>query len=372
VQLSTPQSIAVDGLNDQIFIVNAGNQTISVYDLMSYGLIDMIPRTYLDGPVGAVVDEDNNQLFVVNSGSNTISVYQLDSHVFVKWISHSSLNNPKGITLDSTNQRIFVTNHSGASVSIFDSVTHGFISAIVDSHLNGPAGIAVDPESDQLFVVNQNSGSVAIFNWVTSQYLDSIIQHLNRPWGISLNTDVDKLFVSNLGDNTVSVYNLLTHEYSASITTNLNQPRGTALNAQTVLFARASAAAINGQLFVVNDGSNSVSVFDILPPYHFISSISNPPTMPGIVTANIVKNSNVFQTDLFANIRWTAPGNFQPKRYIVYRNQTVVARVSDTTFEFSDHGLKSKTRYTFSVVAEDDSNPPVAVLVGTTVVTTPK
>jgi hypothetical protein len=79
--LSDPSGLFLDTVNKELFVANAGNDTVTVYSLNwtdpitpPIRKLDGLP-TGLKTPTGLFVDTVNNELFVANLGNDSVTVY---------------------------------------------------------------------------------------------------------------------------------------------------------------------------------------------------------------------------------------------------------------------------------------------------------
>ncbi len=165
---SSPQAIAV-GSDGTSYVVN-GTGDISIFGPGPDGKLRM--RTIvngLDDPSGLAVDHDGN-LYVVNSGNQSITVYgpEADGETPpIRTISgeKAKLNSPVGIAIDAAG-KIYVTNDGsigpGAdSINIYAPGSSGNVPPIATiagskTQLKLPQGIAIDSDG-KIYVANDGN-----------------------------------------------------------------------------------------------------------------------------------------------------------------------------------------------------------------------
>ena len=119
-KLTDPGSIAVDNVNNEIYVTNGTANSINVYARTANGSVAPTriisgATTSIGGPYCIAVDTVNNEIFVGNYNNNTITVYnRTDSgNVAPKRIisgAATGLDGPWGIAVDAVNNEIYAGN----------------------------------------------------------------------------------------------------------------------------------------------------------------------------------------------------------------------------------------------------------------------
>jgi DNA-binding beta-propeller fold protein YncE len=77
---SSPSSVAVDPLDNFLYVANEGSNNISVYALGADGSLSALPSSPFaagDGPSAVAVDPTGSFLYVANAGSDNVSVFAI-------------------------------------------------------------------------------------------------------------------------------------------------------------------------------------------------------------------------------------------------------------------------------------------------------
>jgi len=328
--LSRPQGIFLDNVNNEIFVANTENNTITVYenDRTKEGNIDIPPKrtirgdmTKLSSPVSVFLDTVNNEIFVANFSfdDGSVTVYENDRTKIgdvnippLRTIAGKTtkLLVPSGIFVDTGNNEIYVADFNGESrvgnILVFDRRDNSAldevrpkktitISGITDEGFPFvPTSVYVDVENDELFVadfgIEINEFSLP-FPVQESENLGSTIKIYRRtdtdtgtgtppsplrtirgrdtgllnPLGIFVNSKRNEIFAVNFFNNTVTVY-----ENDRTKTGELNiSPSRTLLirdsNSSGFTGDRFNSAGIlvdteNDEVFVVNQ-NNTITVY---------------------------------------------------------------------------------------------------------------
>jgi len=132
--LSDPEGIALDPVNHEIAVTNNNVNSLEVFDSNNFSQ----PRppiagdkTGLSGPIGVYVDVDpnsslsHNEIFVANSANNSVTVYDRMASGNAKpkrpplMGDATELSSPAGIAVDPNNDQIVVTNGGNNSITVY-------------------------------------------------------------------------------------------------------------------------------------------------------------------------------------------------------------------------------------------------------------
>jgi DNA-binding beta-propeller fold protein YncE len=166
-QLFVPRGVFVDKENDEIYVASIFLSNQGLESIINVRGIDGTPlrdlfgsKTGLSIPTGIFVDAENNELFVANFGNNTITVYRSDlsdgNDEPVRTIS-TGLSFPQGIFVDTKNDELFVANSGSDTVTVYRrdaSENNDEPIRSINTGLSSPQGIFVDTKNDEIFVTN--------------------------------------------------------------------------------------------------------------------------------------------------------------------------------------------------------------------------
>lgn len=216
--LKLPGHIYYDPGSDRLFVADAGNNRILVFNTatVSNGMNAVnvigqanfnsstaaVTQAGINGAAGVVYDPVTKRLFVADTDANRVLIYDattitngmaatnvLGQVGFVTAIqpiptTAHNMRRPLGVSYDGVHNRLFVAEFNNNRVSVFDTsaVTNGMDAAYVlgqadfiggtgattQSRMNAPSDVAYEPLSNRLFVTEFNNMRVTYFN------LDSI------------------------------------------------------------------------------------------------------------------------------------------------------------------------------------------------------
>jgi DNA-binding beta-propeller fold protein YncE len=171
-----PSGVAVDTVHNEIIVVNAiqiGFNSVKVYSRTASGNVGPMrvisgDSTGLNWPQGVAVDPINNEIFVLNIDfanplANSILIYRRTSEGDVAPVrtitgGATELDEPWGIAIDVTHNEILVADRGG-SILVYPRTASGDTAPVrvisgAATGLIEPSGIAVDPGSNEMVVAN--------------------------------------------------------------------------------------------------------------------------------------------------------------------------------------------------------------------------
>ena len=255
---------AVNPLSNVGIAVNALAGTAAIVDMQNSNVLQTV--TGLNSPQAVAIDAVTNQAFIVNQGNNTVSVVTLGV---------AGQFRPLQIT-ESDPAIAFVTNPTAPLTLTINGIGFSGSPQVVVDGTALPAGDVTVVSNRQIlatipaamlanarnFIVYVQSGG----QWSNTTEL-ALIQPIpvgNGPVGVAIDQNLDQAVVTNNGDNTVSILNLLT---------------GTPLLTEPTVSVGSNPEGVSvidrlGLAVVANNGSNNVTVVDEAG----INGIFTPPT----------------------------------------------------------------------------------------------
>ncbi|MGC2485825.1 MAG: hypothetical protein WA359_06255 [Acidimicrobiales bacterium] len=286
--LDEPTGIAFDA-NGDLFVADIGSNTISVVPAISGALFGqtmsanvaatLSAATGLDSPFGIAVDASGD-LFIANTLGNSVSVLPASTGIIfgqsftanvVATLSPVSptLDGPSGFAFDA-NGDLFISNAYGQSLAVLpassgvlfgQAVTKDVaapLAASTAAGTAGPFGLALDASGDLFYsnIVANTVIELASTPVLIPSPTLTAATGLDLPLGIVLDPNGD-VFIAN-DDNSISVLpassgTIFGQSVTAGQITTLTAASG--LNSPLAL-----AMDANGDLFISNDGNNTISV----------------------------------------------------------------------------------------------------------------
>jgi YVTN family beta-propeller protein len=200
---------------------------------------------------------------------------------------------PSSVAVNSNASLMYVANQNGDSVSaISTSLPGGEVTSTITLPAGSHPSFITAPNLVNVYVANPGNGTVSVISQALQALSKTVPVGANPVW-IQASNDSSKIYVLNQGSGTVSVIS------TADFSTIATLPVG----------ASPTTAAISpgGLLFVANQGSNSISVIDtstdtVGPPLAVgsaPSALTFDPTLNRLYVVNSGSNSlSVFKADV--------------------------------------------------------------------------
>jgi len=214
--------IAVDETAGELFLTVEAPPQLLVYRKMAQGPeapIRMIEgnNTQLEDPHGIAVDPVNQLMFVANHGS--VSYYETSATgeiqpPFQKPHAH-------GLTFSFATQRHLTANSTGKfdppSITVYPLKASGDTRPLriiegPNTQLNWPATLYLDQKNGELYVANDAADSILVFrtsdngNAAPSRVIKGSKTGLKNATGVFLDSKNDELWVANMGNHSATVY----------------------------------------------------------------------------------------------------------------------------------------------------------------------
>ncbi|MGB8542940.1 MAG: hypothetical protein WCD49_15020 [Candidatus Acidiferrales bacterium] len=243
---------AINPLSNVGIAVNSLANTAAIVDMENSIVLQTV--TGLNMPEAVAIDAATNQAYVVNQGNNTVSVVSLgtpgqfrtlqivESNPAVAFVT----NPPTGLTLT-----INGIGFTGSAQVVLDGapLPAGDVTVVSDRQIVATVPASMLTNARNYIVYVQNGGQ-----WSNTAEL-TIIQAVpvgNTPIAVAIDQDLDQAVVTNFSDDTVSILNLIT---GMPLLTEPKMPVGS--NPEGV-----SVIARLGLAVVTNNGSNNVTILD--------------------------------------------------------------------------------------------------------------
>src|SRR5665213_3453441 len=214
------EGVAYDSANQRLFVVDFNNSRIMVFNVAPSTITNGENASYvlgqssftstgghttqsgLSSPVDASYDPINQRLFVADAGNNRVLVFDVSTSTIANgknasyvlgqsaFTSNTSattqngLNDPEGLDFVATNQRLFVSDRHNNRVLVFDVATStiangenasyvlgqsDFVSSVAATTQNGldfPLGLAYDPTNNHLFVEDDTNNRILQYDFI--------------------------------------------------------------------------------------------------------------------------------------------------------------------------------------------------------------
>ncbi|HYZ58865.1 MAG TPA: beta-propeller fold lactonase family protein [Nitrososphaeraceae archaeon] len=224
--------------------------------------------TGFSAPYGITLNPDNDLMYVSNYGqfntTGTVSVINGTTNTIVANVPVGK--NPQAIVYNPANGLVYAANTLSNTLSIINGTSNSLVGSIIVDAFPGknPTGITINPINNIIYVTNMGSNTVSVINGTTNVVVKNITLATVKqeagagaggtsffsPAGIAYNSDNGNLYVTNRGSDSISVINGTTNTLVDEISVNSIAPSSITYN------------AANNYIYVTNMGSNTVSVIN--------------------------------------------------------------------------------------------------------------
>jgi YVTN family beta-propeller protein len=147
--------MAVDLKRQRLFVAELGNDSVGIVDLASRKVIGRIPG--LKEPQGVGYDPSTDMIYVANAGDGSVRLFEGNDYKPAGRIELGS--DADNIRIDAASNRVFIGYGSGA-LAVIDPATRGNVGDIpLKAH---PEAFQVDPDTSQIFVNVPDDHSIAV------------------------------------------------------------------------------------------------------------------------------------------------------------------------------------------------------------------
>ena len=264
---TNPQTLSIDASGKWAFVTNRDDDTLSMVDLETEELTDNMGVG--DKPFGVVVSQ-NGRVYVTNTGSDTVQVIDQSTLDTISTIPVE--DGPRGLALSLDESSLYVTHFQNGKLSVVNTDTFS-VEAVVSTgpDSNVSQSILLDPVNQLAFLPHTRSNAtnpallfdttvfpvVSVVDLATGEHLRSqriFVDIADMPVSLPLDaalTSLGRLYVVNAGSNDISVVDLTTRTALAHLEVGDN-PRGIVLSPD------------EKTAYVSNTLSGSVSIIDTL------------------------------------------------------------------------------------------------------------
>jgi DNA-binding beta-propeller fold protein YncE len=296
---NSPQAVAVNPLTNTAYIVNQGNNTVSVFPMATttpnpLQILDVSPAsTFVQSPAAGLT------LSIIGNGFTSSSKVFLDSTVLpaaaVNIVSSRQLTAaiPAADLMSARRYAVYV--QTGTAVSNVSGLT---VIQPVNVE-NSPVGVAVDPYLDQAVVTNSGSNSISVVNLLNGLQVGpqspSFFATGTTPYGVAILAYTGQAVVANYGSNDATVLDEkgINNVFNSPLTVTLGtgtKPIGVAVDQYSGL------AAITDTVVQGNNNTGGLSSFTVIGA---TSGTEAPPTpvdyLPLAVAIDPTINNDVTQ-----------------------------------------------------------------------------
>ena len=149
--------LAVDLKRRRVFVAELGNNTLGVVDLAAGKLLRRL--TGLSEPQGVGYDAATDIVYVVNAGNGAVDLFQGEDYAALEKIQLG--DDADNVRIDAAGRRVIVGYGKGALAVIDPAARRKIADVPLKAH---PEGFQLDPESGRVFVNLPNAHAIAVID----------------------------------------------------------------------------------------------------------------------------------------------------------------------------------------------------------------
>jgi YVTN family beta-propeller protein len=246
---------AVPAINQNAYITNSGDGTVSVIDTTKNTVVNTIKVGKT--PVGVAATADGSKVYITNSGSDTVSVIDAPSNTVIATIKVGT--DPFGVAVTPDGKTVYVANQRDGTVSVINAATNKVIGSAIPvdctiadciTEPNRPTGIAVTPDGSNVYV--GNAGYVSVIATATNAVTASL-NTKSASGGVAVTPDGKTVYVA--GGGVVPFIAVATSSVGAVGVGNMNEGIAVTPDGTNVYVADSS----DGTVWVINTATNTAS-----------------------------------------------------------------------------------------------------------------
>ncbi len=386
VKMNNPRDVAYDVANQRLFVAQAGNHRVSVFDVVSTttgeAAVNILGQpsfastsasntaSGMSQPYGVTYDSDSDRLFVAQSGNHRVTVYDTteitDGEAAINILGQTSfltatsgttiskLNQPRGVAYDPINKSLFVAESGNNRIMLFDagapvidfSLTEtGGSTAVTENTTTDTFDIVLtaQPATDVVFTITSDTPTAASVSHDTITFTNG---NWSTPQTITVSAPED--------DNVVSENAVIT----ISIDTDLSDNDWLAVADQTVTVTVTDNDTPNFSL-TETGGSTAVTENTTTDTFDIVLTAQPATDVVFTITSDTPTAASVsHDTITFTNGNWSTPQTITvsaPEDDNVVSENAVITISIDT--DLSDNDWLAVADQTVTVTVTDNDTP---------------
>jgi len=256
-----PYSVACDPSGRYVYVVNLGDNTVSMFSVGAAGALTSIGTAITTGVSPRVIacDPSGRYVYVANTNGNSVSMYSIGSTGSLTSIAAAVATGTGayGVACDPSGRYVYITNYGANTVSMFSIGATGALTSIAAAVATGtgPGTVACDPSGRYAYVVNAGANTISMFAIGATGVLTSIgtaVATGTSPYGVSCDPSGRYVYAANNGS--VSMFSIGT----TGALTSIGAAVATGSNSAIV------ACDPSGRyVYVANYNASTISIFSI-------------------------------------------------------------------------------------------------------------
>jgi YVTN family beta-propeller protein len=242
-----PAGMALDQRLRRVYVALSGEDAVEVIDVAGGEIINRVRLSQGDRPQEMALTPDGKFLLTVNAGSNTVSF--IDALSFFELGRINVGNGPHSILIDpNTGRRAYVFNTLSSTISVLDIPNRGMVTTL--STDPGPLRGQFNRRGDRLYVIHELSNYLTVINPASLSTLRRFQVRIGMN-SIKVDNRTDLVFLGRKNDITVEVYDPLSF-----VPVDIIRAGGT--------IAYMTIDGEEGNLYLVNEDKKSLMVNNLV------------------------------------------------------------------------------------------------------------
>lgn len=339
VSFSDPSKILINPQTKDLFVLNAGNNQLTIIDDQNYSILSTIyvgeqkPGTMFFGPSGNLymlfanankmtvflqpsftevefidlgclpslysdADFYISKIFIVCSDRNYISVLDRKNNTQEKFEIGKDLSTTK---VNGYNHKVYIMSEKNKALLIFDGIKNKLIKEI-PLDIEPPFGLEIG-ENNKVFITSKTNSSVFIIDGNNDSLITSINTNGNGSFKMAIINSAQKLYISNWFDSSVSVIDTKNYKLIKKIPLSQGDFPGD-----------LTKDVKNNLLFLSISGTDKIAIIDIKKD-QIISTFSTGinPRVPVINSEKREAYVPSITSDSITIVSWDSENNFSAK-----------------------------------------------------------
>ena len=289
--LNAPVGVGFDAATGHILVADTGNDRIQIFNAATFAYVSTIgtsgtPGTdnaHFNGPTSVHLNAAKRQLYIADANNDRVQVYDADTLAYVATIgttavvgkTNTTFDHPTDAELNPTADEIMVADSGNGRLQLFDAGTFAYVSTIGsgtlgpddNDALGKPVTAAYDPVNNLVLVADAGADvRVQVYDALSYNYVLTLgttassgtsNSQFAQPWGIAIDPVHDNLFIGDTTNDRVQVYSIGSTPIVASV---LPGSRSVQTGKPATIFAslvNTGTAALNGCQVALPVGSPS-------------------------------------------------------------------------------------------------------------------
>jgi DNA-binding beta-propeller fold protein YncE len=309
---------AVDDVHGRIFIADADNQRVQIFDTQTLGYVRTLGETGVRGsdnahfqePSSIAFDPANNHILVTDTGNERVQVFDATDLTYVATIGRTNVprsdntgfNGPKSVKINAVADQIYITDTTNDRIQIYDATSFAYLATLGtaglagtdNQHFNLPSDALYNPVNKEILVVDSHNDRVLFFDaetlvprsqlGVTGQ-VGSDNDHFFAPGYAAFDSATNLILIGDDRNQREQVFSAATHRFITTLgMTDFN-------NLGDDTFSGVLGVAVdpaNSRVFVIDSDDSRVQAFTENPS-PMVGSV-----LPGARSVQLGATSAVF------------------------------------------------------------------------------